>query len=82
MIYQNLIFIIWLISPSATCSWINIFFLFLSWNNISINQSGKFTVSVKFRLTIRVRCFYISVIHLPFPSDFRDNLWVGLGILG
>jgi len=52
----------------------------ISINDISINQSGKFTVSVKFRLTIRVRCFYISVIYLPFPSDFRDNLWVGLGI--
>jgi len=26
----------------------------------------KFTMYVKFRLTIRVRCFYISVIHLLF----------------
>ena len=33
----------------------------------------EFTV-VKFRLTIRVWCFYISVIHLSFASDFRDNL--------
>jgi len=32
-----------------------------------------FTVSVKFRLTTRVRCFYISVIHLSIP-------WVGLGL--
>jgi len=26
--------------------------------------------------------FYISVIHLSFPSDFRDNLWVLLGLGG
>jgi len=25
-------------------------------------------------------CFYISVIHLSFPNDFRDKLWVGLGL--
>jgi len=31
---------------------------------------GKFTAYVK------VRCFYISVIHLSFPSDFRNKLWV------
>jgi len=38
---------------------------------------------VKFRLTTRVRCFYISVIQLSLPSDFRENLTVpgfGLGI--
>jgi len=47
------------------------------WNNISINQSGdKFTVYVKFMLTTRDRCFYISVIHLSFPSDFKEKLWV------
>jgi len=40
----------------------------------------KFTVYVKFRLTTRVRCFYISVIQLSFPSDFRDYFWVGLDI--
>jgi len=31
-------------------------------------------------LTTRFRCFYISVIHLSFPTDFRDDLWVGLGV--
>jgi len=32
-----------------------------------------FTGYVKFRLLL-----YISVIHLLFPSAFRDKLWVGL----
>jgi len=41
---------------------------------------GKFTFYVKFRLTIRVRCFYINVIHRFCPFDFRDNLLVGVGI--
>jgi len=50
----------------STCSWIN----------IPINQSDS-TVYVKFRLTTRVWCFNISVIHL---SDFRDKIWVGLGL--
>jgi len=27
-----------------------------------------------FRLTTRVKCFYISIIHPSFPSDFRANL--------
>jgi len=25
-------------------------------------------------------CFYISVINLNLPSDFRDKLWVVLGL--
>jgi len=28
----------------------------------------RFTVNVKFRLTISVGCFYISVIHLTFQG--------------
>jgi len=32
---------------------------------------------VKLRLTARVWCFYISVIHLLFPSAFGDMLLVG-----
>jgi len=36
----------------------------------------RFEGAVKFR----VMCFYISVIHQSFPSDFRGNLWVGLGL--
>jgi len=32
-----------------------------------------------FRLTNRIKCFYISV-YQSFPSDFRNNLWIGLGI--
>lgn len=32
------------------------------------------------RLTTRVRFFYISVIQQSLPSDFRDKLWVGLGL--
>jgi len=49
-------------------------------NRISINQSerDKFTVDVTFRLTNRVSCFYISVVHVSFASDFGDRLWVGL----
>jgi len=38
-----------------------------------------FPAYVKFRLTTRVMCFYIRVIHLSFPYDFKDNLWAGLG---
>jgi len=45
------------------------------------NQPIRFTFYVKLRLTTRVRCFYISVIHISFPSDFRDNLWVGLSLV-
>jgi len=26
------------------------------------------------------RCGDINVIHLSFPSDFRDKLWVGIGL--
>jgi len=47
-----------------------------NWNNILINQSylrDKFTDDVIFRLTTRVRCFYTRVIHLSFPSDFKDK---------
>jgi len=52
--------------------------------------SGKtsFAFFVKFTLATRVRCFYISVIHLSFPSDYRDKLWeghrsrgIGIGLL-
>jgi len=54
------------ISPSPTCSWIN----------IPINQSGLRDKLVKFRLTI-FRCFCYSPI---IPSDFRETLRVGLGL--
>jgi len=43
-------------------------------------MKDKFTVYVKFRLTTRVKCFYISVIHQSFPFDFSDKLWIGLGL--
>jgi len=49
-------------------------------SNQPIRFEWKFTVYVKFRLTTRVRCFYINVIHLSFSSDFRDQLWVGIGL--
>jgi len=51
--------------PSSTCFWIN----------IQINQSDvrdKFTVYIKFRL--------YNQVWVLFPSDFRDKLWVGLGL--
>ncbi len=54
-----------------------------SWNNIPINQSelrDKITGNVNCSLTTRVMCFYILVIQPSFPSDFRDELWVGLGL--
>lgn len=38
----------------------------------------RFSVNVKFCLTTRVRGFYTILIHLSFPSDIRDNIWVGL----
>ncbi len=41
--------------------------------NILINQSD---VNVTFRLL----GFYTILIHLSFPSDFRDKLWGGLGL--
>lgn len=34
----------------------------------------------KFRLTTRMRSFYISVIHLSLTSDFREDLGVELGL--
>jgi len=40
---------------------------YCSWNHIPINQtvlSDKFTVYVKFRLTTKVGCCYISVIQI------------------
>jgi len=52
--------------------------LFWSWNSIPINQSNmrnNFTDYVKFKLTARVWCFYISVINISFPYDFRENVW-------
>jgi len=64
-----------LISQCTTCSWINIFVdpgtTFHSANQI---WDDKFTVYVRFRLTIRVWCFYIGVIHLSIPTTFRDHL--------
>jgi len=48
-----------------------------------MNQSDlrdKFTLYVKFRLRTRVKYLNISVIHLSLPSDFREKLWVGLGL--
>ncbi len=41
--------------------------------NILINQSDVNVVNVKFRLL----GFYTILIHLSFPSDFRDKLWGG-----
>jgi len=41
-------------------------------SNKPIRLRDMFTVYVKFR----VRCFYIRVIHLSFPSDFGDKLCV------
>jgi len=32
------------------------------------------------KFKFRLRCFYISFIYLPFPTDFRDKLWVELGV--
>jgi len=67
-----------MISPSTTCSWINIFVdpgsTFQPTNQIS----G--TVYVKFRLKTRMKYLKISVIHLSLPSEFREKLWVGLGL--
>jgi len=69
--------------PSATC------LLILGQHSI-INQSNlrdKITVYVKWWLINRVMCFYISVIHLSFPSEFRgmgrviglgEEIWLGL----
>ncbi len=54
-----------------------------SWNNIPINQSelkDNFSGNICFRLTIRVRCFYTLVNQLSFHTDFRNKLWVGLGL--
>ncbi len=52
-------------------------------NNIPINQSelrDNFSENICFSLTIRARCFYITVNQLQFPTDFRNTLWLGLGI--
>jgi len=38
------------------------------------------TVYVKFRLRTRMKYLKISVIHLSLPSEFREKLWVGLGL--
>jgi len=51
--------------------------------NFPINQSDlrdKITVHVKFRLRTRAKYINISVINLSLPSDFREKLWVGLGL--
>jgi len=42
----------------------------------NLQPSSKFTIYVTFRVEIGVGSFYISVI----PSDFREKLWVGLGL--
>ncbi len=47
------------------------------------NQSesrDNFSGNICFRLKIRVRCFYTFVNQLSFPTDFRNKLWVGLGL--
>jgi len=31
-------------------------------------------------LRTRVKYLNISAIHLSLPSDFREKLWVGLGL--
>jgi len=54
--------------------------MFLDQHSNQIGLRDKFTVYVKFRLTARVRCFYISVILLSLPLDFKDMLWIGLDI--
>jgi len=64
---------------SATCSCTSLLIL-EQHSNQPIRFEGQFAVFVKFRLTTRVRCFYISVIHLSFLSGFSDKLWVRLGI--
>ncbi len=51
--------------------------------NITINQSEmryNFSGNICFRLMIRVSCFYALVNQLSFPTDFRNKLWVGLGL--
>ena len=58
-----------LISPSETCSWINIFVD--PGTTFQSDLRDNFTVYVKFRLTTKP-WFYISVI--------RDKLWIGLGL--
>jgi len=58
------------ISSSATCFWINIY-------ADPSNQPIRFEEQVySLRFTTRIR-LYICAIHLSFPSDLRDNLWVG-----
>jgi len=42
--------------------------------NIHSNQP------IRFEGQVYSLCFYITVIHLQFPSDFRDELCVGLGL--
>jgi len=51
------------------------------WYNIPNNQSDLRT-SLPFMsfLGLWQCCFYISVLHLWFLYEFRDNLWEGLGI--
>jgi len=66
------------ISPSKSFSWINI--LVDPGKTVqSINQSDTrdtISVNLQFRLKTRVRD---SMPFFSFPSDFRDNLLVGLG---
>jgi len=52
------------ISPRTSSSMINIY------SNQPIRFEGQ----------VYSLCFYITVIHLQFPSDFRDELCVGLGL--
>jgi len=52
----------YLISPSGT--WINIFVD--PGTTYQSDLGDKFTVFVTFRLTTRVWCYYISVIHLGY----------------
>jgi len=40
----------------------------------------KFTVYVTFSLRTKVKYLNISVIPFSLPSDFREKLWVGLGL--
>jgi len=71
------------ISPSTTCSWINLpGILDQPWNNFPVNQSDlrdKFTVYVKLEpgwsSQLKHQCYS------PFITLwFREKLWVGLGL--
>jgi len=66
----------------STCSSNNIFFFsffFLILEQHSINQSDFEDKFIQFVASLGLQPGLgasTSVIHLSFPSDFRDNLWV------